>query len=386
MAEKTLTHVSIPKEPAPALLLALDLSKSKWKLAFCDGSGRKPRVRTVAAWDAEGLRKEVDEARKRFGLPTETEIKACHEAGRDGFSVHRFLERLGFASMVIDPASIETTRKKRKRKTDRLDALKLLAKLRAYLTADRGVWTVVRVPTEKQEDARRLTRERSRLRDERTQHRARIKSLLATVGLDIPLDSRFIARLREAVSPYGTPVLPGLRQEILREVERLELVESQQEEVMRGLERAVAEPESKSSMLHQLKGIGLIGATVLVREFFGWREFRNRREVGSAAGLTGTPFDSGDSELEQGIDKAGNCRVRTLMVELAWNWLRYQPDSKVTLWYRARFDDGTKRSKRKGIVAVARRLLVDLWKYIEFGVVPDGAIFRTEPEARKAVA
>lgn len=363
------------------LFVAFELSSAKWKLAFGDRSERKPRVRTIDAWDFEALAEEVAKTKQRFGLDDDAPVLTCHEAGRDGFSVHRALvARLGVESLVIDPASIEVERRKRRRKTDRLDVLKLQAKLRSWAAGDKGVWTVVRVPSVEQEDARRETRGRERLVDERRQHSARIKSLLVTVGLKAEVNGRLVEWLRTARTPYGTAVPANLRKEIEWELERFELAGAQLRELEKELEAAIAKPKTqadeKSAMLHALKGIGLVGSTVFVREFFGWRQFKNRREVGGAAGLTGTPYDSGASDREQGIDKAGNRRVRTLAVELAWCWRRHQPNSKLSRWFRERFDDGTKRSKRKGIVALARRLLVDLWKYLTYGVVPEGAEFR----------
>jgi transposase len=234
---------------------------------------------------------------------------------------------------------------------------------------------VVRVPSVEREDGRRLHRELERLKKERTGHRNRIQGLLATQGVVLKPGRDFLSRLAGVVLWNGGPLPSGIREELEREYGRLRLVEEQ----MRGLEaerlkRLEERPELGQVLaLARLRGLGCSSAWVLVMEFFGWRGFRNRREVGAAAGLVGTPYESGESRRDQGISKAGNWRVRTLMIELGWTWLRYQPDSALSQWFRERFGGGGKRSRRIGMVALARRLLVALWRYLEFGEVPAGA-------------
>ena len=364
------------------LYIAMDLSKASWSLAMADRSGRKPRTVGVVAWDTERIQEEVARATKAFGLKADARVLWCEEAGRDGFSVHRYLEQLGWTSVVVDPGSIETSSRKKRAKTDRIDAAKLVMKLRSYLAGDRHVFSIVRVPSEEAEDLRRLTREREKLTKEQTRHRNRIKAALATAGAQLEVKANFVEMLDEVRTPTGREVPCNLRKEVLREYKRLELVGHQLKEVTEELLKAVLEPETptdrQAAMLYQLKGIGLATSTTLTREFFGWREFENRRQVGAAAGLTGTPAQTGTTmNHDQGIGKAGNKRVRTLMVEIAWAWLRYQPESKLARWYQERAESVSKRSKRKDMVAVARRLLIDLWKYLHYGVVPEGAVFNT---------
>ena len=254
-----------------------------------------------------------------------------------------------------------------------------------YLDGDREELHVVRVPTQDQEDARRLHREQLRLKEERTAHCTRINALLVTQGIDLKVRSDLRQRLEQLTGWDGSPLGTDLRAELEREYSRLELVESQlrtlEDEQRRRLEQGQIPQMQAISQLMGLRGIGRTGAWILVMEFFGWRDFRNRREVGCAAGLTGTPYASGDSEHEQGISKAGNVRVRWLIVQLAWDWLRYQPESELSLWFRERFGEG-KRLRRIGIVALARRLLVALWRYVDQGVVPEGAQLKASSLSR----
>jgi transposase len=359
---------------ASALYMAMELSAKEWKLAFAKGF-ENPRIRTVNAGDFEGLRGEVRRALERYGLDLETPVVTCYEAGRDGFWIHRELERRRWRNVVVDPASIEVTRHRRKRKTDRLDAIGLVKRLVRYARGERDVWRTVRVPDVEDEDRRRLHREQDRLTKEQTSHLARIRSLLATQG-PVPqkLDEAVLLRRSN-----GTRLPSALSAELRREWERLRLVQKHLKAVVGEMSRQEKEDQSpimdKVRQLKQLKGVGSIFSRVLVMEFFGWRKFKNRREVGSLAGLTGTPHDSGSMEREQGISKAGNSWIRGLCVELAWMWVRWQPDSALTRWFTERFDaDKGRRVKRIGIVALARKLLVALWKYLEHGELPEGAV------------
>ena len=302
----------------------------------------------------------------------------CHEAGREGFSVYRALMRCGITCLIVDPASIEVNARKKRAKTDRLDARMLLRKLRSYMT-DRDVFQVIRVPSEEVEDQRRPSREYDRLVHERTQHCTRINSLLALHGIALPFGEHFVSMLKDARTPTGEPLGKNLQAEILRELERMELVEHQIAEIQKDLKRAVEAAKTKvdvqGAKLGELVGIGPVTAMTLPREFL-WRDFQNRGEVGAAAGLTGTPHVTGTStDIEQGISKAGNKRVRTLMIEIAWNWVRLQPESTITLWFRSR-QDGTARTRRKTIVGVARKLLIALWRYVTQDIAPEGARFR----------
>lgn len=367
------------------LYMAFELADKKWKLAF--GIGENPRVIEMPARDLERLRAEIARAKKRFGLPQEAPVVSCYEAGRDGFWIHRYLLSVGIENIVVDSSSIEVNRRKRRAKTDRIDARKLYTMLVRHDRGEKGVWSVVRVPSREDEDERRTHREIERLKKERGGHSSRIKALLVSQGI-VAKVNRDLPELLENVRLWdGSPLSPELKAEIRREFSRMEEVDRQIQEI-RGQQRdmlkaAKEEKEASPSAstpkkvemvlgLTDLRGIGETSAWPLIYEFL-WRDFGNRREVASAAGLVGTPYDSGGSGREQGISKAGNKRIRRLTVELSWHWLRYQPESAITKWFNERFAQGGKRMRRIGIIGVARRLLIALWKYVKFGEVPEGA-------------
>lgn len=380
MSQATLEH-DHSVESRPALYVALELSKSTWKLAMSDGRRRTPRIANVPARDLVRLEVELRAARQRFGLPTEARVLTCYEAGRDGFWIHRALEKRGVTSLVVDAASIEVTRRRRRAKTDRIDAQKLVAQLIRHWRGER-VWSVVRVPEEDDEDFRQPHRELEQLKREVRKHRVRLQSLLFAQGIDVQIGARFAEEVASYRRWDGTTLPERLQRRLLREWQRLRLAHEQSREVEKErdglLDGTDKSPRlTKVRMLAQLRGVGASSAWLLVMEFFGWRGFANRREVGAAAGFAPTPFQSGASHREQGISKAGNPRVRSLMVELAWCWLRYQPDCKHVRWFRERFSTEGSRRRRVGIVALARRLLVDFWRYLEHGVVPDGALLKT---------
>jgi transposase len=363
--------------PRRCLYLALELGWSDWKLGFTTGLGQKPRLRTMPAGDLVRLVEEIRHAKQRFGAPAAVPVVSCYEAGRDGFWLHRFLVAQGVENRVVDSSSIEVNRRARRAKTDRLDVTKLVLMLVRYEEGERKVWSVVRVPTVEEEDRRQLHRELTMLKRERTRQSNRIKGLLAGVGVRV-VELRDVAEQLDQVRLWdGLPLAPGLRLRLQGEVERLEFIAGQikelEEERSELLRSSTAPEVEKVRRLTQLKGIGINSAWVYVMEFFGWRQFRNRRQVGSLAGLTPTPYTSGTGSREQGISKAGNRHVRAMAIEIAWGWLRFQPRSKLTLWYRERFGHGNSRLRRIGIVAVARRLLVDLWRYLDFGAIPEGA-------------
>jgi len=362
------------------LYVALELSKKSWKLAFSDGSARRPRVVAVPARDWECFEAEVAKAKERFGLAIEVPVRSCYEAGRDGFWIHRVLLHRGIDNIVVDPASIEVSRRSRRAKTDRLDALKLVAQLIRHHRGER-VWSVVRVPDVPDEDARHLHRDLDVLKAERRAHRMRIQSLLFTHGVDQKVGRRFLEALPRLCQWDGQPLPTSMQARLVREHQRLQAVEEQIRELEKERKTLLANsqtrPVEQAKLMAQLCGIGTTSSWVFVMEFFGWRQFANRREVAAAAGLTPTPHQSGDTSTNQGISKAGNPRVRTMMVEIAWSWLRHQPDSKLSKWFWERFGKGSARQRRVGIVALARRLLIDLWRLLEFGVVPEGARFKT---------
>lgn len=357
------------------LYMAMELSAKRWRLVFGDGSRRRRMV--IEAGDLGRLREEMVKAKRHFGLSESASVWSCYEAGRDGFWIHRQLLGMGVSNGVIDAASIEQPRRRRRAKTDRIDAEKLLTHLMRYVGGERDVWKVVQVPSEADEDARRLHRERERLLKERGAHRTRIRALLALEGLKLAPGREFLARLARCRRFDGQPLGKALVVELEREFERLRVVERQLRELEAErsvcLERADSRALRQVVQLMRLCGIGRTSAWVFVMEFFAWRAFRNRRQVGALAGLTGTPYDSGQSRREQGVSKAGNRRVRTLAIEIAWLWLRHQPDSALSQWYRERFAHGGPRARRVGIVALARRVLVALWRWVEFDEMPSGA-------------
>lgn len=370
------TQSTVPQ--GPVLYMAIELSLATWKLAFTVGSGQKPRIRSVPAGALSCLLDEIRLAKKRFGLPEDTTVISCYEAGRDGFWIHRFLINEEIQNIVVDSASIEVNRRKRRAKSDRLDALKLVSMLVRWHNGEKKVWAAVRIPTVADEDRRQLHRELIDLKAQRTEHANRIKGLLAQFGLKIVVDANVPQRLATLRQWDNQEVPPALRERVLREFERWQLVgrqildlESKRREAIRN---DPAPEVEKVRRLIRLSGIGENGAWLLVREFFGWRQIRNRRELASLAGLAPTPYDSGGSRCEQGISKAGNRRVRWMMVELAWGWLGHQPTSELSQWFQRRFGQGNGRVKKVGIVALARKLLVALWKYLETGEVPAGAV------------
>jgi len=359
-----------------ALYMSLELANRKWDLAFTRGG--TIRRRSVKAGDGEGTLLEVSRAKERLGLPADARVVSCYEAGRDGFWIHRFLVNHGIENLVVDAASIEVSRRKRRRKTDRLDAEKLVRLLLRHCGGEEKVWGVARVPSEAEEDERRLHRELDRLKKERTSHRNRIRSLLVLHGIrEMPGRDyrRDLARFRTLEGQ----ALPGaLRGELERESERLEMLEEQICSVKAARRARLKEPETageqRAAKLIRLRGVGPESSWVLSHEFFGWRRFRNRREVGALSGLAGTPYNSGDSSRDQGISKAGNKRIRCTMIELSWLWLRFQPESALSKWFWKRFGHGSSRMRRIGIVAVARKLLIAFWKYLEWDEVPAGAV------------
>ena len=365
----------------PALLyVALELGNSKWKLAFSDGS--EIRYATVEAGDLELLQEGLSRAKKHFGMVEDVRVVSCYEAGRDGFWLHRYLLSSGIDNVVVDSASIEVDRRKRRRKTDRLDAGRLVRMLMRYHGGEERLWSVVRVPSFEDEDARHLHRELEGLKKERTRHRNRIRGILIQQGLRVtnPSKRKFVEEL-DSLRTWDDRELPvDMKGRLVREYQRLRVVDDQIKALEKEKTQRLSNPNTvklrKVAQLRSLYGIGTVSSWAFVMEFFGWREFRNRREIAALAGLAPTPYDSGGVVREQGISKAGSTRIRTLAIEIAWAWLRFQPQSKLSRWYMERFAGGGSRMRRIGIVAMARRLLIDLWRYLEHGVIPEGARLR----------
>ena len=377
-----------------SLFVALELSSSVWLVAVnAPGSDKISKYR-IRAGDNEGLLKLLSrlkaEAERRCGGPTK--IVSIHEAGLDGFWVHRLLEANGMESHVVDAASIAVERRSRRVKTDRIDVERLLRTLMGWARGERRICSMVRPPSPMEEDERRLTREREILISERTRHVNRTKSLLATQGVfDFePIHKDRRTRLEQLQCWDGKPLPPRLKIELIRELDRLELVMSQLAELEAERDRALRarqvparnvdqEPSpappsvgEAGRLLLRLRAIGPEIASVLSLEAF-YRSFGNRREVAAYAGLAPSPWRSGGIDVEQGISKAGNARLRKTMIQLAWLWLRHQPDSALSHWFRERVGDRRGKIRRITIVAVSRKLLVALWRYVTQGIVPEGA-------------
>lgn len=360
------------------LYLAMELSLGTWKLAFSTGRGRKPRRRDVPARELQALEREMAWAKRRFGLDPGTPVVCCYEAGRDGFWIHRYLVSQGIQNVVVDSSSIEVNRRQRRVKSDRLDVDKLLAMLIRWHQGETHVWSVVQVPSEEDEDGRRLHRELKTLKEEQTRHGNRIKGLLIGVGIRLDHIDRHLPERLQAMRRYDGRLLPEhLHQQLLREFRRMQLANEQIRELEKQraeqIRHAQDDPQVEQvRRLMEVRGIGVNSSWMFVKEVFGWRQFSNRREVGAVFGLVPTPYNSGGSQREQGITKAGNRRLRSMAVEIAWCWLRFQPNSRLSQWYRERFASGSKRQRRIGIVALARKLMIVLWRWLTDGQITDG--------------
>jgi transposase len=367
-------------------LLAIELSKKSWIVAVNTPLSDKISRYTLKPCDGKELLDLCERIRTRVARETgkRVEIVSCYEAGYDGFWLHRLLEAHGIRNYVIDPASLQVNRRARQAKTDHIDTERMLRSLMAYLRGEPKVWSVVRVPSVAEEDDRRLHRERDRLINERIQHVNRIKGLLAIHGIYNyqPLRRDRMQRLERLHTADGRTLPPRLKAEILRELQRLELVlgmiktiETERDAIAAAKTEAVHSRTKKIQGLTKIKSIGPEFATTLVGEVF-YRSFDNRKQLASYVGLTPAHFQSGPSCRDQGISKAGNPKARTVMIELAWLWLRYQPDSSLSVWFRDRVGKLKGRIRRITIVAVARKLLIALWRYLETGLVPERAILK----------
>jgi len=358
--------------------LAFELSRKTWRLGFSDGQTPQIREVSVPAGDLSACQREIQKANQRFGLKESAAVRSCYEAGREGFWLHWSLQAMGIDNIVVDASSIEVNRRQRRAKTDRMDVQKLVRQLVRYWRGERDVWSVVRVPSVEAEDRRQLHRGLEVLKEERKQHRVRIQSLLYTQGIDLKVGAKFAAKLESLRCRNGAPLPAGLKQRLRNEYDRLQLVNMQIREA-KGKQREQLQAAARTAgvekvaKLQQLGGLGMGSSWIFAMELFSWRQFENRREVAAAVGLTPTPYNSGDSVREQGIGRAGNRRIRKLIIEIAWAWLRLQPGSQLSQWYEQRFAKAGKRMRRIGIVAMARRLVIALWRYVEQDVIPQGA-------------
>lgn len=376
---QTTLMVSIAEAPA-ILYLAFELGVNQWRLRFGDGTRHRNRV--IEARKLTELWKEIGLAKEKLKLPEDALVISCFEAGRDGHWLHRALMAHGIINLEVTSTSIKVRQQGKHRKTDRLDVRALQAQLYHYCQGEREALQVVNVPSLEDEDAMRLARELAQLKKERTQHTNRMGSVLIRFGLRLQrLGGKDWDKIVPSLRDWSGKALPEqTQQELLRENHRLLLIQYQIKALEAERKHQIA--EGKGQKLDQvrrlmlLRGIGPVTSWTLIMEFFGWRRFRNKKQVGALAGLVGTPFQSGTLEHEQGISKTGNPRVRALAIEMAWLWVRLQPDSKQSRWFRERYAEGNKRMRKIGIVAVSRRLLIELWRYLEAGIVPEGAILK----------
>ncbi len=366
----------------------MELGEGTWKLGFTTGFGEKLVRRRVASRNSKAILDAVDSVKKSLDLEDGVEVRSGYEAGRDGFWLHRFLVSHGINNLVMDSSSIEVNRRSRSPKTDNLDTSGLADLLvRYWLGGSKKPFRVVRVPTVEQEDRRHLHRDLQCAKRERARITNRMKGLLAGHGLTLELNRPDAGDRIDSLRQWDDrPLPPGLKARLRREWERvvsctevIRSLEADRREILRDCPDAVIE---KVLQLNALKGVGVNSSWLFVMEFFGWREFRNGKEVGALAGLTPTPFQSGTQHREQGISRAGNPNVRGMAVEIAWGWLRFQPQSDLSLWYEKRFGHGSKRLRKIGIIALARKLLVALWRFLETGVLPEGAELKLHPNIR----
>jgi len=363
------------------LYIAFELGNSEWKLAVTTGLDCVPVVRAMPARDLEGFQVGLARAKAHFDLPATAPVRTCYEAGRDGFWLHRYLTSHGIVNSIVDSSSIEVNRRRRRTKTDRLDACKLVTMLLRADAGERNVWRVVNVPTPGEEDRRQVHRELLFARRDRGRHTNRVKGLLAAQGVPLVRIQELETHLETARLWDGTPLPPLLQARLKREWETIQAYSKRilaLRKERRALLKAKDDPAiAQVRQLHQLCGIGLDCAWLYVMEFYAWRQFTNRRQVGGLAGLTDTHYQSGDSQHEQGISKAGNRWVRAVAINTAWAWLRFQPDSALARWYEQRFGTGSSRVRKIGIVALARKLLIAFWRYLDKGTIPEGAVLRT---------
>jgi len=365
------------------IFIAIELSQKTWLVTLHSPDRDRISRHKLEGGDHEGLLALIEKVKARVAekLGSVPRVVSCYEAGYDGFWLHRLLQAAGINNFVFDAASIAVEQRSRRAKTDRIDGELMLRTLMAYLRGEPRVVRIVRVPTVAEEDARRASRERDRLVKEQTAHSNRIKALLRLLGMDVgtPRRKNWLAWLEQQRDWQGQPLPPHLLAEVKREHARLMLVREQ----IAGLEQAqlveaatvpAAMNEQRQS-LERLKALGPAFSTTLVNELF-YKDFRNRREVAAYCGLAPSPWKSGGIDLEQGISKAGNHRARLKAIELAWLWLRHQPDSALSLWFRNRTANAGKRARRIAIVALARKLIVALWRYLSTGLVPDQATMK----------
>src|SRR5271167_1925192 len=368
--------------------VAIELSVSSWLVAARLPGTNKARLHRLEGGNTTALLKLIAELRSGASakLGSTADVACCFEAGRDGFWLHRLLTAHGVAAYVLEPTSILVNRRARRAKTDRLDAEGMLRVLAAWLAGDRQVCSMVRVPTPEEEDAKRPHREREHLVKEKLRIENRISALLFTQGIRKRPSLRSWERdMAELRTGDGRALPPLLQTELNRLRRRLVLTL----ELIRELEVERAEAQAattddavtqKITALQRIRGVGENFSNVLVREVL-YRSFDNRRQLASYVGIAPMPYQSGALDLDRSISRAGNPRARTTLIQLAWLWLRYQPGSALATWFRERVGTLQGRTRRIAIVAMARKLLIALWRYVETGVVPDGVKIRAAEAA-----
>ena len=368
------------------LLVSFELSRKSWLLTAQPPHSAKLSRHSVPPGDLEKvsavLTRHREQAERRLGR--RVEIVAIYEAGLDGFWLHRWLEGQTIRSHVVDPASILGPQRRRNAKTDGIDGVKLVRSLRSWLGGEKEACSMVRPPSPEQEDSRRLSRERDELKREYTRLTNRIDGLLANQGIIgfKPGQKDAAAQLDELRTGDGRALMPNLKAAVVRMLQRLVLlaeqirtVEAERDALLRAAPEQASPETAIGQQLYRLRGIGPEFATVLPLECF-YKDFANRRELAAFAGLAPTPWASGSIEHEQGVSKAGNRRLRKTMVELAWGWTMHQPGSALARWFQEKVAGQSKRVRRIAIVALARKLLVALWRYVREGVVPEGAALK----------
>jgi transposase len=365
------------------IFVSIELSQKTWLVTLHSPDRDRLSRHKLEGGDHVGLLGLLESigTRAALKLGTVPKVVSCHEAGYDGFWLHRLLTAAGITNLVFDPASIAVEQRSRRAKTDRIDGELMLRTLMAHLRGEPRVVRIVRVPSVEQEDARRASRERDRLIKEQTAHTNRIKALLRLQGMAVgyPRRGNWLHWLALQRDWQGQPLSPHVLAEVTREHARLMLVREQ----LAALEQAQATQATlvpaamaeRRDLLQRLKALGPTFAATLTNEVF-YKDFRNRRQVGAYCGLTPSPWRSGGIDREQGISKAGNPRARLKAIELAWLWLRHQPESELSRWFRTRTASAGKRAKRIAIVALARKLIVALWRYLTTGLIPAGAIMK----------
>jgi transposase len=359
------------------LYLAFELGSTTWTVGFTTAPAQRARLRRIRAGDLAALAREVAAAKVRFGLAADTPVRSCYEAGRDGFWLHRWLGTTGVENVVVDASSIEVNRRARRAKTDRLDAGKLLHLLMRWAGGERKVWSVVHSPSAAAEDERQLMREMETVREDRTRGRNRIQALLATQGVRLPLDAHFERALATVRTGDGQPFPPALRARLLREWAHLATVEARAAELATARAELLATGQTRvaqvARQLMTLRGLADTSSALFSAELFGTRTFANGRQVGALTGLVPVPYRSDQRVQDQGISKAGRAELRRVAIQIAWGWLRWQPTSGLSQWFTRRFAAGGGRARRIGIVALARKLMIALWRYVEQGVAIEGA-------------